>query len=57
MPTVIAHHNVKDTEHWLASPRRMEFLEPFGVTASARSSTRRTPTGWRCSWTSPTSTP
>jgi hypothetical protein len=33
MPTVIAHHNVKDTEHWLASPRRKEFLEPLGVTS------------------------
>jgi hypothetical protein len=29
MPTVIAHHDVKDTEHWLASPKREEFL---GVT-------------------------
>jgi hypothetical protein len=33
MPTVIAHHNVKDTKHWLASPRRKEFLEPLGVTS------------------------
>jgi hypothetical protein len=24
MPTVIAHHDVKDTEHWLASPKREE---------------------------------
>ena len=32
MPTVIAHHDVKDTEHWLASPKRDEFFEPLGVT-------------------------
>jgi hypothetical protein len=32
MPTVIAHHDVKDTEHWLASPKREEFFEPLGVT-------------------------
>jgi hypothetical protein len=32
MPTVIAHHDVKDTEHWLASPKRQEFFGPLGVT-------------------------
>ena len=32
MPTVIAHHDVNDTEHWLASPRREEFFGPLGVT-------------------------
>jgi len=32
MPTVIGHHDVKDTEHWLASPKREEFLGPLGVT-------------------------
>ena len=32
MPTVIGHHDVKDTEHWLASPKRAEFFEPLGVT-------------------------
>jgi hypothetical protein len=32
MPTVIAHHNVKDKNHWLASPRREEFFGPLGVT-------------------------
>ncbi len=32
MPTVIAHHDVKDTEHWLASPKRDEFFGPLGVT-------------------------
>lgn len=32
MPTVMAYHDVKDTEHWLASPRRAEFFAPLGVT-------------------------
>lgn len=32
MPTVIAHHHVKDTEHWLASPKREEVFAPLGVT-------------------------
>ena len=32
MPTVIAHHEVKDTAHWLASPKREEFFGPLGVT-------------------------
>ena len=32
MPTVIAHHDVKDTDHWLASPKREQFFGPLGVT-------------------------
>jgi hypothetical protein len=32
MPTVIGHHDVKDTEHWLASPKREEVFGPLGVT-------------------------
>ena len=32
MPTVIAHQDVKDTDHWLASPKREEFFGPLGVT-------------------------
>ena len=32
MPTVVAHHDVKDVEHWLASPKREEFFGPLGVT-------------------------
>jgi len=32
MPTIIGHHNVKDTDHWLASPKREEFFGPLGVT-------------------------
>jgi hypothetical protein len=32
MPTVFGYHDVKDTDHWLASPKREEFLAPLGVT-------------------------
>lgn len=32
MPTIIGYHDVKDTEHWLASPKRDEFFGPLGVT-------------------------
>jgi len=32
MPTVIAHHDVKDTDHWRASPKREEFFGPLGIT-------------------------
>jgi hypothetical protein len=32
LPTVIAHHNVKDKDHWLASPKREEVFGPLGVT-------------------------
>ena len=32
MPTVIGYHDVKDKEHWLASPKREEFFGPLGVT-------------------------
>ena len=32
MPTVMAYHDIKDKEHWLASPRREEFFGPLGVT-------------------------
>jgi hypothetical protein len=31
MPTVIGYHDVEDTQHWLASPRRAEFFGPLGV--------------------------
>ncbi|HEY7258408.1 MAG TPA: hypothetical protein VH459_05025 [Gaiellales bacterium] len=33
MPTVIAHHDVKDVDHWLASPKREEFFGPLGITS------------------------
>jgi hypothetical protein len=32
VPTVIGYHDVKDTEHWLASPKREEVFSPLGVT-------------------------
>ena len=32
MPTIVAHHDVKDTKHWLASPKRKEILGPLGIT-------------------------
>ena len=32
MPTVIGYHDVKDTDHWLASPKRQEFFGPLGIT-------------------------
>jgi len=32
VPTVIGHHDVKDTKHWLASPKREEVFGPLGVT-------------------------
>ena len=31
MPTVFGYHDVKDKDHWLASPRREEFFGPLGV--------------------------
>lgn len=32
MPTIIAHHDVDDTEHWLASTKREEFFGTLGIT-------------------------
>jgi hypothetical protein len=32
MPTIIAHHDVDDTEQWLASSKRGEFFGALGVT-------------------------
>ena len=32
MPTVIGHHDVKDKDHWLTSPKREELFGPLGVT-------------------------
>ena len=32
MPTVIGYHDVEDTDHWLASPKREELMGPLGVT-------------------------
>jgi hypothetical protein len=32
MPTVFGYHDVKDTDHWLASPKREQVFGPMGVT-------------------------
>ncbi|SDP59952.1 hypothetical protein SAMN04487914_11962 [Arthrobacter sp. ok909] len=32
MPTIIGHHDIKDKDHWLASPKREEVFGPLGVT-------------------------
>jgi hypothetical protein len=32
MPTVIATHDVRDTAHWLSSPKRAETFGTIGVT-------------------------
>jgi hypothetical protein len=32
MPKILVHHDVDDTEHWLAQPTREEFFGPLGVT-------------------------
>ena len=32
MPKILVHHEVDDTQHWLASSKREEFLGPLGIT-------------------------
>jgi len=32
VPTIFGYHDVKDTDHWLDSPKREEFFGPLGVT-------------------------
>ncbi len=32
MPSVVVHHDVKDTTHWLATTTRADFFEPLGIT-------------------------
>jgi hypothetical protein len=32
MPTIIAHHDVNDSEHWLAMPTREKMFGEIGVT-------------------------
>ena len=44
MPTIIAHHDVDDTEHWLASPKRGEFFGPLGITNIRTFTNPATPT-------------
>jgi hypothetical protein len=31
VPTIMGHHDVNDTEHWLASPKREQVFGPLGV--------------------------
>jgi hypothetical protein len=31
VPTIMGHHDVNDTEHWLASPKRKQVFGPLGV--------------------------
>ena len=33
MPTLMIFHEVDDVAHWLASPKRMEFFGPLGMSA------------------------
>lgn len=33
MTTVIGYHDVKDKDHWLASPKRAEALATIGITS------------------------
>jgi hypothetical protein len=33
MATLMVLHDVDDVDHWLSSPRRMEFFGPLGMTA------------------------
>ena len=32
MPRILGFHEVKDVQHWLASPKREEVFGPLGVT-------------------------
>ena len=51
MPTLIGHHDVKDHDHWLASPKREEFFEPLGVTNIRTFVDPQNPEHVGCSWT------
>ena len=44
MPTIVAHHDVKDTAHWLASSKRQEALGAAGVTNIRTFTDPRNPT-------------
>jgi hypothetical protein len=44
VPTIIAHHDVDDTEHWLASPKRAEFFGRLGITNVRTFTDPRNPT-------------
>ncbi len=45
VPTLLTFQEVDDVEHWLRSPKRPEFLGPFG-SLSGPSSTPRKKTEW-----------
>lgn len=32
MTTIIGYHEIDDSEHWLASPKREELFGPLGIT-------------------------
>ena len=32
MPKILVHHEVDNTQHWLASSKREEFFGPLGIT-------------------------
>jgi hypothetical protein len=32
MPTVLITHDIDDSDHWLASPKRTDFFGPKGIT-------------------------
>ncbi len=32
MPTIIAHHDVKDADHWLSMPTRAKIFGEIGIT-------------------------
>ncbi len=44
MPTILVHHDVDDTEHWLASPKREEFFGPLGITNIRKFTNPQNPT-------------
>ena len=53
MPMVIAYHEIDDSEHWLASPRREEVFGPLGISVRTFLDPG-TRTARRCSPTFPT---
>ena len=44
MPTILIHHDVDNTEHWLASPKREEFFGPLGITNIRKFTNPQNPT-------------
>jgi len=57
VPTVIVHHDVKDTRHRLASPERTELAGPPGIAGHRLFADPQNPSRWRCSWASATGAP